>query len=212
MGDEYITIQQGEATVTTAAVTFLGIGSAGTVGACRRLVFPSAVSPFLAPIVYSAAGKCLNPSRTLNLDNAVLPAPTGEVVKTLGSTRVVRFDEATEDVIVTEIWAGQAGASMPTALFRQLYEYWINAPEFALAQTEFIQWEPRDRTAVVYDVEIVRLTVGGRGGLDVADLRDPGGQFGGGDFDNGTDPLNVLATGLIDREVRLVMRVVGVAA
>ncbi len=212
MGEVLIIIQQGAATVAEDEVIFLGIGSAGDVDACRRLVFPTNVSPLLAPIVYSIKGLCANPDRTFNLDNAVLPHPITNKVLTIGSSRVIRFEELVPDVIVTELWEGGEGeAAMTTALFRQFYEYLINAPLFDPAQIDFITWEPRDRTARIYNVELLSLSAGGGAGesrFDVKDLRDAGGLEFGGSIENALDGLNALPTGIVDREVRLRMRII----
>ncbi|MCP4251074.1 MAG: hypothetical protein GY778_28890 [bacterium] len=197
------TIQQGVPVVEADAITFLGIGSAGDLDACRILTFPDSLLP---PIVYSVAGECFNPERTVNLDNNVLFAPTTSVVKTLGTTRVVRFENAEEDVVVTEIWPGsQTRAAMSTAFFRQLYEYLINAPEFTIGQTDFVTWQPRDRNDKTYNVDIVGLEVGGPPGeLDVSDIF---GTVSSGTIKRFPD-LNTTPTGLVDREVRLRMRII----
>lgn len=214
MGTTLIVIQQGAAVVDEDEVTFLGIGSAGDPDACRRLVFPANVSPLLAPIVYAIGpqGNCCNPLRTINLDNVVLPHPLTEAVRTLGTTRVIRFEEATEDVIVTEVWPGNdTEASMTTAFFREFYEYIINADLIpATGVLGFIQWEPRDRTDKVYNVELLSLEVGSGGDrnrFDVIDLRDQGG----GEIQNALDSLSPVPTGVIDREVRLRMRIISEA-
>ncbi len=211
MGETLIILQAGSPVVVTSALTFLGTGSAGDPAACRRLVFPAAVSPLLAPIVYAvtATGICLNPTRTFNLDNKVLPHPTTSVVKTIGGTRVVRFEEGDEDVVVTEIWQPTGGASLPTFFLRLLYEYVINAALIPGGGPDFIRWEPRDRTDRIYDVELLSLSVGGGAGerrFDVADIRADRGVIG--DFDNALAGLNTAPTGLIDVEVQLRMRIV----
>lgn len=207
MGEVLIIIQQGAAAVAEDEVEFLGIGSEGDVGACRRLVFPANVSPLLPPIVYSIAGLCHNPNRTFNLDNAVLPHPLTQAVRTIGSTRVVRFEEQTEDVIVTEVWTGSDSlAAMTTALFRQFYEYLINARLIpSTGVLGFIEWEPRDRNDRTYTVELLSLSVGGEGEarFDVKDLREAGGD----EIQTTLDTVNPVPTGLVDREVRLRMRI-----
>lgn len=212
MGEVLIAIQDAIAVVAEDEVTFLGIGSEGDAGACRRLVFPASVTPLLPPIVYSIVGICKNPDRTLNLDNAVLPHPITEAVRTLGSTRVVRFEEQDEDVIVTEIWEGsQRLLSMTTALFRQFYEYLINAKLIPSIGPDFIRWEPRDRTDRIYNVELLSLSVGGGSDekrFDVVDLKDAGGLAGGGTIENALDGLNPVLTGVVDREVELRMRII----
>lgn len=208
MGTTLIVIQQGAAVVAEEEVTFLGIGSAGDPTACRRLVFPANISPLLAPIVYAIGASCANPDRTFNLDNSVLPHPITEKVRTLGTTKVVRFEEQDEDVIVTEVWEGSdTDLRMTSALFRMFYEYLINAKLVPSIGPDFITWEPRDRTDRIYNVELLSLEVGGGGGeqrFDVVDLRDPGGS----EIQTATDPINLTPTGLIDREVRLRMRII----
>lgn len=209
MGTTIIVIQQGAAVVAEEEVTFLGIGSAGDRTACRRLVFPANVSPLLAPIVYAIGDSCANPDRTLNLDNAVLPHPITESVRTLGTTKVVRFEEQDEDVIVTEVWeASDSDLRLTTALFREFYEYLINAKLVPSTGPDFITWEPRDRNTRIYNVELLSLEVGGGGSpeqrFDVVDLRDPGGA----NIQTATDPLNLSPTGLVDREMRLRMRII----
>jgi len=81
-----------------------------------------------------------------------------------------------------------------------------SAPSFDPLQTAYIQWEPRDRTEKVYNVELLSLTVGGGTGesqFDVADIRTESG-----DYDDSLTMVNATATGVIDAEVRLRMRIV----
>jgi hypothetical protein len=204
-------IEQGVPITAAEQITFLGIGSAGTLSAKRRLVHPDSA---LAPITYWG-----NPKRTLNLDNDVLPHPITAPILTAGTTQVVRFERGIDDVIVTEIWPGDdARASMPTFFFRELYEYLNNPPEFSASAQTYIVWEPGDRTTKTYNVELLSLTVGGAGGgaaedaFDVIDLRGQGGLYGGGTILNPLDDLNETATGLVDREVRLRMKIVSEVA
>lgn len=208
MGDTLIIIQQGAPTVVSSTLTFLGTGSAGDPTACRRLVFPASVSALLAPITYSVGpnGQCFNPTRTLNLDNAVLPHPRTAAVETLSTTKVVRFERGIDDVIVTETWQG----GMPTSFFRLLYEYLINAGLIPNVGPDFIQWEPKDRSTKVYNVALLSLSVGGGDGetrFDVADIRADLGVVG--QFDNALTTLNTTPTGLIDVEVELRMKIIG---
>ncbi len=218
MANSLITYQQGVPVVVEAFPIFIGTGSEGDPAACRRLVFPPGLSPLLAPIVYatSGAGLCLNPTRTLNFDKSPLFHPITRVQQTIGSSRDLRFETKIEDVVVTEVWDGSdAESSMPTSFFRLLYEYLINAPSFTDGQTNFIVWEPRDRTTTTYNVSLLSLIVGAGSGetrFDVVDLRDPGGLTAGGTIANAVDGLNTLPTGLIDRQVTLRMRIISEAA
>jgi hypothetical protein len=205
MGSSAIIIQEGVETVLEETVIFLGTGTAGTKGACRRLVFPTGVTPLLAPINYTISGLCWNPDTTLNLDNEVLAVPRTEVVKTLGTTRLVTFRDGVDDVIVTEIWSG-GRATMTTSFLRLLLEYWLNQPAFQLSGQQYITWEPRDRTAHTYSIEIVSISVGGRGTLNIRDIRDQGGEI----LANAEALLNPagVSAGFVDEEVRLEMRIV----
>jgi len=215
VGETLIAIQQGDPVVVAETVTFLGAGSAGDPGACRRLVFPSSITPLLAPIVYSVGvnGNCLNPTSTFNLDNAVLPHPITGTVQTLGTTKAIRFESTLEDVVVTEEWEPEAGASMPTSLFRLFYEYLINGSLVDSVDGPFIQWEPRDRTDKIYNVEILSLSVGGGSGeeqFNVRDIREAAGATL--TLDGALSTLSPTPTGLIDEVVRLRMKIVSEAA
>ncbi len=210
MPSTIIVIQQGTPVVVTSGVTFLGTGSAGDRDACRRLVFPSTVSNLLAPITYSTGprGQCMNPTRTFNLDNTVLPHPTTQVVKTLTGSRTIRQEETATDVIVTEVWAADSGLSMPTPMFRLLYEYLVNGALIGPTDDK-IQWEPRDRSDRIYTVDLLSLTVGSGEGetrFDVTDVR--GLDASTSDFDNALTTWNAVDAGIIDREVRLRMRII----
>lgn len=214
MGTTLITIQQGDPIIVETELFFLGIGSEGTPGAARRLVWPTAVSPLLAPIVYAVGANAvpLNPSRLLNFDKTPLPHPRTSTVETLGSTLAVRFERSDEDVVVTEVWGSEPGASMPTSLFRLLYEYLVNAALLP-AGGPYVQWEPRDRTEAVYDVVLLSLSVGGQGDndeqrFDIADVRPRDAT----EIDHALSRLNVLPTGLLTADVTLRFKIVGEAS
>ncbi len=218
MAETLIIIQQGVPVVAEEEVTFLGIGSAGDPDSCRLMTHPNnfVSSVAFAPISYTVGAYCFNPTRTLNLDNLVLPHPITSAPLTIGGRRVVRFESDEGDVIVTEIWEGSSSkASMPTALFRQFKEYLDNPPPIDVVSPQHIIWEPRDRSEETYEIELLELSVGsGKDNdtrFDVVDLRGPGGIFRGGTIENATDGLNTVATGLIDRQVTLRFRIVGVA-
>lgn len=211
MGQTLIAIQQGDPVVAESAVTFLGAGSAGDPTACRRLVFPASVSPLLAPIVYAVGSPsaCLNPTTTLGLDNVALTHPITSTVRTIGTTKTVRFESVLADVVVTEVWEPTRGAAMPTSLFRLLYEYLVNATLIDATAGPFIQWEPRDRTTRIYNVELLSLSVGGGEGesrFNIRDIREAGGQPL--TLDGALSGLNPTPTGLIDEEVELRMKVI----
>lgn len=215
MSTSLITIQQGvpvEAVTLESELFFLGTASAGDPRAPRRLVWPAALTPLLAPLVYALGATPLNPTRTLNLDTQVLPHPRTQVVETLGATRSVRFERALADVVVTEIWGAEAGASMTSAFFRLLYEYLRNSALIP-AGGPFIAWEPRDRSTRSYAVALLSLSAGSSGEddearFDVADLRaDPG--TGAKELDDALRSLSATETGLVTTEVRLRFQILG---
>jgi hypothetical protein len=204
-------ISQGSPPETEAGIRFLGTGSQGTRRALRRLVHPDTN---LAPLVYFA-----NPDRTLGLDNVVLPHPITKATTALEGTKVHRFDRETEDVIITEVWtADEVKLSMPTFFFRLLYELLDNEPTFDPVTPVYIQWEPRDRNSLTYNVEFLSFTAGGGAEgefFDVIDFRPSGGIY---DPDRPSDVMGVLddlttlETGVLDVEIRLVFRIVGLAS
>ena len=189
-------------------ITLLGIGSSGTPGARHRLVYPDATS--FPPITYYT-----NPDRVLNMDNDVLRHPLTLLTRTIGSTRLTRFERLTEDVVVTELWfATQNQAAMPASQFRMLYEYLLNPPPFSATAPTYIQYEPRSRNDRVFNVQLVSLGVGtidvgdGTDAFDVVELIGPGGVFAGGGVMNALDSIEEQQTGLIDRGVALRLRIV----
>jgi len=196
-------INQGIPVSSTGQVTLLPAGLTGTRGARRRLVHPDTTS--FSPVLYDR-----NPQRTVNFDNDVLLKPAVTVVKTATSTRVVRFDELEEDVIVTEIWEAAGGLSVPGYFFRQLYEMAVNQPAFVPSAPVYIQWEPRDRTDDVYNVEIVGFGLGGQ----AYDFRPWVSEGGPNDPNNPgtiltpTDVLDVTPAEILDRPITLSMRIV----
>jgi hypothetical protein len=208
VSETILVIQQGESEPSDESLVFLDTGMPGTPGAPRRLVYPD-FEPLLPPVVYAvtADALALNPDRTLGFDLEPLPHPLTAVRQTLASTRIIRFERALEDVVVTEVWLGEGGISMPAAFLRLLYEYLRNPPP----SDQPIVWEPRDRTERRWYVELLSLSVGGgaddEGRFDLVDLREPGGLANGGSSANGTETLWATPSGLIDREVRMRMRI-----
>ena len=202
-------ISQGTPVTAAVGLTFIGTRSDGTRGAQRRLVHPNSSLP---PITYFS-----NPDRQFNMDNDALIDAQVTAFRGLEDTTLVRFDSTLSDVIITEIWTAIAGSrySMPTFFFRQLYEYFINEPDYDPVAQEYIQYQPRDRNDFTYNIEVMRLSVGGGAQnnqlYDVADVRQKGGLY---DPDlaatimNSTDDLNVLETGLLDRTVQFQFRLV----
>lgn len=200
-------ISLGVPTTASPSLTIFGSGQAGVQGALRILTHPDGVN--FPPITYYK-----NPTRTFNLDNAVLPAPRAEAIETLGSRPVVRHERQLDDIVVTEVWEGGEGsvASMPTFLFRQLYEYLINPPAFDADDQTFIVWAPRDRSTLSYNVQLYSLQVGGGSDLDMVfdidDFRLPPGP----EIITPLESMDVNPTGLITRDVKIRLRVVSQVA
>lgn len=195
-------IVEGTTVSAASSVTLLPSGLTGTLGALRCLTYPGNT---FAPIIYYT-----NPTRTFNLNSDVLRHPIVGVSRTLDSTKVIRFEENEEDVIVSEVWENSGGVGMPDFMFKQLYEYLLNPPPFdSLAQT-YIQWCPRDESDDVFNVELIGLVLGegSPGQYSVKKFRGRGGVAEGGAIKTPTDSLDVSPTAFLDRSVTLTLRIV----
>lgn len=201
----FIYIGLGTPTVTTPSVTILDIGEQGDPAAMRILTHPD--SDNFAPITYYR-----NPDFTTNLDNVVMPAPDAKLEKTSSSSKLIRFEGLLVDVVCEETWGAQEGrrASMPTFLFRQLYEYLINPPPFSATAQTYLTWQPRDRSALTYNVELFKLTVGSGSGARVFNVHEYRG--GGGAIASPFEGMDVSPTGLIDQAVTAHLHIVSVAS
>jgi hypothetical protein len=146
------TVTIGDAAPVTTTLDFtLGASTTGT-GALRRLVYPDATA--LAPIVYTK-----NPDDWTNFDvTPLVKRPRIGVLKTLEDNKITGWQGYARDSSITETWRGSDSvASITLDFLRQLYAYYETPP-----LTSFIQWEPRDRTASIYNIVIESLTVGGQ--------------------------------------------------
>lgn len=184
-------ILEGDAQEATATITLVSAESAGTTGALTTLTHPDTTN---FPIVtYNR-----NPDRRVNFDQEPLFPPTAETLRTLGTTQVFSTANAIDDVIVTERWnAANGTASMSAAQFRRIYELIVNQPTPADPEV-FVQWQPADRTTRTWNVVLVNLRLGaGNGQLDFKEV---------GLFSAGT--LDAVATGLLDRQVELDLKIV----
>jgi hypothetical protein len=194
-------------------ITFVAIESSGDPLAKSRLVYPTTD---LAPIVYWS-----NPDRRINFDQDVLLSPLTSTRRMLEGTQTIRFERTLNDMVITEMWRAAEGSrlSVPTAFFRLLYEYLINPPAFSATAQTYIQWEPRDRNNKTYNIELLRLVVGGGAAnnqiYDVVDLRPDGGwNDPRGVPGEGAAPLDNIGytlTGALDRTMMLQFKLVSEA-
>jgi hypothetical protein len=198
-------IQQGLPSTSTPSVTLLPSGLAGDLGSLSRLVHPD--DDNLPPVVYYK-----NPDRRSNFSTDVLKHPITKLVRTASSSKLIRFEEVTEDVVVTETWTPSGGLSLPLFMVHQIYEYLDNAPAFSATNQEYIVWEPRNETDDTYHVEIVDFFVGSTARkFNMKRYMSNGGPFD--PFNPGskmtpTDTMDVSPTALIDQQAVLIMRIV----
>ncbi len=200
-------IQQGLPIVAAPTVQLLPSGVQGTRGALRRLVHPE--DGDWPPIVYYR-----NPDRTYNFSTDVLRHPILQVVRTASSSKLIRFEEVTEDVIVTEAWTARKGLSLPLFLVHQFYEYLNNPPAFHATAQEYIVWEPRDETDDSWYVQVIGCQAGGTGNSRFNMKRyyasgGPNDPQSPGPVDTPTDTMDVSPSPLIDQPVVLTMRIIG---
>lgn len=200
-------LQQGTPVTAASTVQLLPSGLTGTRGARRRLVHPDGAS-FPALVYYR------NPDRTFNFDSDVLRHPIVSVTRTLSSTKVVRFEEVTEDVVVVERWEANGGLSVPVFFLRQLYNLLVNPPAFDSVNQTYVIWEPRDESDDTYRVELIGLQVGGGAGAGRFNIKKYVTRGGPTDPTNPgvestpSEVLEVSPTGFLDQPVDLTMRVV----
>jgi hypothetical protein len=195
----------GAPTVAVSSLTILSVGQDGDPSARGLLTHPDSFN--FAPIAYYK-----NPDFTSNLDNAVLTAPDVRMVKTSSSSKLIRNEGLLVDVVCEETWGAQEGsrASMPTFLFRQLYEYLRNPPVFDATQQTFITWAPRYRSLLSYNVHVFQMKVGAGSGAAVFNVREYRGQVG--PIASPFEGMDVSPTGLMDQPVTLSLHVVSEAA
>jgi len=191
---------QGTPTVVQPTLQLIGIGAAGDPGALRIMGHPDTIN--FPPITYYK-----NPDVTVNIDNELLRAPITTPVTTLNTTQIVRFERGDDDVIITEIWEAARGASMPTFLFRQLYEYLINPPDFDPQAQTYITWQPRDRNTKSYDIQLYEMRVDGGEGAQsfkMREIRLPAST----NVKHPLETMDVTPTGLVQGDVQVSFRIV----
>ncbi len=196
-----ILIAQGEATVVESTITIIQIGQDGDPTALGLLTHPLSTS--FAPIVYVR-----NPDFTSNLDNDILTSPNSRIVKTATSSKLIRTDGLLADVVCEETWGAQPGSriSMPTFLFRQLYEYLINPPDFSATAQTYITWTPRYRSLLTWNVEFYKMTVGSGSGMATFQPHEFRGIAGS--IQSPFEAQDVNPTGFMDQTVTIFLHIV----
>ncbi len=196
-----VLIALGSPTVATPSVTLLSLGQDGDPGAKGLLTHPD--SDNFSPIAYQR-----NPDFTTNLDNEVLTAPDGRVVKTSTSSKLVRTEGVLADVVCVETWGAQPGSrsSMPTWLFRALYEYLINEPAFSATAQTYIEWAPRYRSVTTYNVQLFKIIVGSGSGAAVFTPHEFRGVAQ--TIQNPFETQDVSPTGFLDQPVQVHLHIV----
>lgn len=183
------TILAASATTASSTIILVDAGTAGDPGTLRSLTHPDSAN---FPVVTYAC----NPSRTLNFDQDVLFPPTSRILRTLDTTQVFVTENSESDVIVTEVWEGNARRTKIIAsFFRRMYELSINPPEVATPE-QFLIWAPADRTTDTYNVILSGIRLGGIR-LDFKEW----GLFAAGDLDT-------VPTGLLDRTLEVDLKIV----
>ena len=99
-----------------------------------------------------------NPDVTRNFIYAPGVKVDGSVQKTIDSNILIQTPQVTEDVIITEIWTGNdSKLSTLASMFRVFYDYWTTLPD----PGDSISWWPADITTDRYNVQIMRVQLGG---------------------------------------------------
>ena len=177
------------ATEATSTIVLVDAGTAGDPSTLRSLTHPDSTN-------FPAVTYACNPSRTINFDQDVLFPPESRTFRTLDTTQVFVTTNTESDVIVTEIWEGNARRTrMIASFFRRLYELSINPPAVSTPE-QYLVWAPADKTTDTYNVILTAIRVGGRR-LDVKEW----GLFEAGDLDT-------VPTGLLDRTVEIDLKIV----
>ena len=99
-----------------------------------------------------------NPDITRNFIYAPGLKVDGAAQRTIDSNVLIQTPQVDEDVVITEVWLGsQRKLSTLASMFRVFYDYWTTLPDVGDA----ISWHPADITTDRYDVQIVRVQLGG---------------------------------------------------
>lgn len=107
--------------------------------------------PFLPRIVYPRV-----PDKTFNFGYDALKRMRSVVTKTLDSSAVTKFKDATEDIIIREVWIADQLSTF-ASFFHGLHSYLTST----IPVDRYIGWVPRDLTPKCFFVELLDVQVGG---------------------------------------------------
>ncbi len=99
-----------------------------------------------------------NPDITRNFIFAPATKVDGSMTKTIDSNVFIQTPQVEEDVVVTEIWnGGDTRLSTLASMFRVFHDFWTTLPDPGTS----ISWVPADITSDRFDVQIVKVQLGG---------------------------------------------------
>ena len=158
----YFTLETGSTEISFVDLEFAPSSlAAGT--ALRKLEPPPSIVTFpsLPPLIYEC-----NPDKWSNFDLSPLKRPFTRHQTLIGGSVTQDWPGYDSDVIIEEIWDGGGDRlSMPLSMFRFLYQYYVNRPNYGIEG--YIRWSPRDLTAKRYNIVVLDLLVGGQRGIQM---------------------------------------------
>lgn len=157
----YFTLETGSVETAFVDIEFAPSSVAGGV-LFRKLEPPPIIVSFpnLPPLIYEC-----NPSKWSNFDLTPLKRPFTRHQTTIGGAVTQEWPGYDKDVVIEETWDGGTRLAMPLSMFRFLYQYYVNRPDYGVEG--YIRWSPRDLTTKRYNVIILDLTVGGQQGIQL---------------------------------------------
>ena len=98
-----------------------------------------------------------NPDETSNFIYAPRTKMDSAVQRTIDSNVMIATPQKDEDVVISEIWVADGGASTLAEMARVFDDFWKKQ----LATGSTIGWEPLDITSDRYNIEIIAVRIGG---------------------------------------------------
>ena len=158
----YFTLEAGAVETTFADIEFAPSSVAGG-SQYRKLEPPPVIVSFpnLPPLIYEC-----NPDKWTNFDLSPLKRPFTRHQTTIGGAITQEWPGFDKDVIIEEVWDGGGDRmSMPLSMFRFLYQYYVNRPDYGAEG--YIRWSPRDLTTKRYNIVVLDLLVGAQRGIQM---------------------------------------------